>query len=554
VKTMRLQIVSSSAILGLFCSLVLFYFSSPLSANAMPPSVDSPEDQVFQFMQSGSHTWTDGQSTNATAYLWIPVHCQKLHGLIVMGTNVPEQKLATDHEFRSMAERNSLGIVWTSPTVMYFRSKNENEDVVQFLQELLNGLASNSGYPEVATVPWIPIGESGHLLFVDALVDAAPQRCIAGIWLKNPHLPPHDRNVPALVIFGTAQEWSQDKTDIRTHWRDVSFYEHALDERKAHPEWPLSLVIDGGSGHFDLSQRLISYVENYIDQITRMRLPQISSSLQTVFVQKTGFLANLPLPNHEQALIQSTDLSSLKERSLPWFPDRKSAEDALKIATINWMAKSQIPGFLSSNGQPVPFDFNGISSISPEMEADGISFSLRSQALDKIPSNFVGAGESLANSNQTPEIEWLSGAVRPLGNDRFQISLDRSFPQQAIYLDARLRGTDEIRASVQPLAIKLQHNREGMAQIIEFALLKDILYTQHEVQLVAHSDSGLPVSFYVVAGPAYVEDHRLILTSIPPNTRFPVSVTVAAWQWGRNIEPKVKEAAIVKQSFLISKQ
>ena len=54
-----------------------------------------------------------------------------------------------------------------------------------FCKELLDGLAKTSGYDEVATVPWLPIGESFHLLMVDALVEAAPQRCIAGIWLKN---------------------------------------------------------------------------------------------------------------------------------------------------------------------------------------------------------------------------------------------------------------------------------------------------------------------------------------------------------------------------------
>ncbi len=57
--------------------------------------------------------------------------------------------------------------------------------------------------------------------------------------------------------------------------------------------------------------------------------------------------------------------------------------------------------------------------------------------------------------------------------------------------------------------------------------------------------------FYVIAGPAIIDGDKLVLTKIPPRTKYPVEVTVAAWQWGRSIEPKVKTAEIVKQTFRI---
>ena len=71
------------------------------------------------------------------------------------------------------------------------------------------------------------------------------------------------------------------------------------------------------------------------------------------------------------------------------------------------------------------------------------------------------------------------------------------------------------------------------------------------VPLKASSDSGLPVGFFVETGPAIVKDGNLILTKIPPGAKFPITVTVAAWQFGRYAEPKVKRADIVKQSFQI---
>ena len=33
---------------------------------------------------------------------------------------------------------------------------------------------------------------------------------------------------------------------------------------------------------------------------------------------------------------------------------------------------------------------------------------------------------------------------------------------------------------------------------------------------------------------------KLTFTPIPPRAKFPVKVTVVAWQWGRSIEPKLK--------------
>ena len=180
----------------------------------------SQENQVFQFMQSGTCTaWADSSKTSATIYLWIPENCKQLRGLLIMCSNVPEHFLVGDSAIRRACTNNDLGIIWSTPSFMNFRksiSKDnkqlnmalEYKTSNEFLQQLLNGLAETSGYPEVATVPWLPMGESGHLLMVDALMEYNPDRCIAGIFIKNNHLPPHNRKTPTLTAFGSAQELS----------------------------------------------------------------------------------------------------------------------------------------------------------------------------------------------------------------------------------------------------------------------------------------------------------------------------------------------------------
>jgi hypothetical protein len=90
-----------------------------------------------------------------------------------------------------------------------------------------------------------------------------------------------------------------------------------------------------------------------------------------------------------------------------------------------------------------------------------------------------------------------------------------------------------------------------MPQKITFEKIPDVQAGTASVPLVATTDAGMPVKFYVVAGPAIVEGDKLVFTKIPLRTQFPLTVTVAAWQWGRGVEPKVQTAEIVKQTFEI---
>ncbi len=525
----------------------------------------SPVNQVFQFMQSGTCTaWADSSKTNATLYLWIPENCKKLRGLVIMCSNVPEHMLVGHAAIRKACEANDLGIIWSTPSFMNIRKSTrdgktlnmalEYKTTVDFLQKMLNGLAENSGYTEVATVPWLPMGESGHLLMVDALVEQSPERCIAGIFIKNNHLPPKNREVPTLVAFGTAQEWGQDKIDIRIRWNDVkSAYEGILTQRKQNPNWPLSYIIDGSSGHFDCSEKLALYFANYIDLIAKARLSDDGSpKLKSLNLNK-GFLADMPVTGHENHPVVAYPQASPDALVWPWFLDKKSAEEAQSYARINWKASTQIPAFVNDSAKIAPFIFNGISKLTPsDLGDDGITFTVKPTLLDRIPANFsVGAGEKLAKTNEAPVLEWVCGQFKPIGNNNFRISLDRMYPNTTSYLGVRQQGNDSIRSIFQPCGLTLPKNNSGKPQKISFEKIQDVVVGTKSIQFIATSDSGLPVEFYVVSGPAIIENKRLNFTKIPSNAKFPVAVTVAAWQWGRSMEPKIKMAEIVKQTFFL---
>ena len=265
-----------------------------------------------------------------------------------------------------------------------------------------------------------------------------------------------------------------------------------------------------------------------------------------------GFLADLPVPTYEHKSIKPFSITDTTILPAPWYFDKASAAEAQSIATINWKAATQLPGFLTDSGAIAPFVFNGISKLTPSVfSEDGLTFTVKGIMLDKLPENFVGTGEKLPKANFSPVVEWVSGQFKPLGNNKFKILLDRSWPNLTSYIGVRQKGTDTLRAIFQPCGLSLTKNTAGKAQKISFNKIEDVTLGTKSIKLEATSDAGLPVNYYVVAGPAVVEDNKVVFTKIPPKSKFPIIVTVAAWQWGRSIEPKIKMAEIVKQSFSI---
>jgi hypothetical protein len=94
-------------------------------------------------------------------------------------------------------------------------------------------------------------------------------------------------------------------------------------------------------------------------------------------------------------------------------------------------------------------------------------------------------------------------------------------------------------------------NTDGAEQRISFPKIADQKAGAKLVKLAATTDARLPVHYFVREGPAEVDGATLRLTAIPPRAKFPVKVTVVAWQWGRAAGPKVKTAERVEQTFQI---
>lgn len=537
----------------------LLLSAGPLTAAA---PLRSPENQVFQWAHTAtSAPWPDGSTRTATLYLWVPETCTRVRGLVILATNVPEHLLAGHAAIRRACRENDLALVWAVPTFWRFGKvapvpggtpvavkslPGSDARQVAFLEQLLQGLADRSGYAEIARAPWLPVGESGHLLMVCALVDERPERCLAAICVKNPH-PPRNRTVPMLWTLGTGQEWGQAKVDLRTHWLDTGDYAGWMTDR-ARDDWPLSLVVEPGTGHFYCSDAMADYFGGYIAAAARARLPETEGAPLRPVQLDAGVLAPLPLPGVAATPVRAHPAVPPAERAHPWFFDAGLAREAQRLTAADWQAAPQCVGFVAGRGVTLdPFSLNSVSRATIEGDGD---FELRGVLLDRIPAGFVGAGEPLARAGGEPVVEWICGPVAPRPEGGFRIALDRTWKTgAACYLIARHEGDARTRRSVQPLHVTLVENQAGAENLITFAPPADQPAGTRSIPLQARASSGLPVEFFVVSGPAIVRDGQLEFTPLPPRARWPVEIVVAAWQWGRATAPRVRTAPLVHRTL-----
>ncbi len=158
-------------------------------------------------------------------------------------------------------------------------------------------------------------------------------------------------------------------------------------------------------------------------------------------------------------------------------------------------------------------------------------------------------------------VERIAGPLVATGAGVFEVAFDRAAeagsaaPHQDLWLMA-LHGGDAAHASaVQQALVRIPtRRREGAPQTIVFPEIADQPATTPRLRLGATSDSGLPVRYYVRQGPARWESDTLVFTPLPPRARYPVEITVVAWQYGRAGSPTgaaVQTAEPVERVFFL---
>ncbi len=527
----------------LFC-LVAFTF---LILVAAPPAWTA----VYQYSAG-----IDGRR----AYLWIPPQCSAVRGTIISFSNLLERDWLEDPEIRGVAASECLGTVWIGPGKSVLTA-DMKPGASEMLEKLMHELANESGYREIGWAPFISMGHSANGQLSWNIPNWSPERTIAAIPIKTVPLPQSLRfsGVPVCYVVGETTEWPQFR-DGRPGDRDFFWpvvRDSAIALRTASEDNLIGVVTDPGGGHFDWSERQARFVALYIRNACRYRLPQTATAGGPVKLR--------PLRADAGWL---TDTGGMDEDRFPpapyreykgdpkkayWFFDEETARAAISFCGDRRKREKQMLTFVQ-DGDLLPVAKQGFAPLRFQPQVDGRTFRVEGAFLPEVPPELIGAGAKLGHASGPIRFRVITGPAAQTGPDTFRVRFDRAGMGGALWLQEEHPGDDRYRHAVQPGQMMIPAKlTQGRAQKIEFPPIGNRKRGTRTVALAATTDSGLPVEYYVVAGPAELEGSTLRLTEIPVKSKYPVKVTLVAYQWGRTIAPLYQSAEPVERSFWIEK-
>ena len=500
------------------------------------------------------------------AFLWIPPNCNQVRGVVVGQHNLEEEQIFEHPTFRKTLAKLDFAVVWVSPPLdLSFRFDMGSGDG---FNEMLKALAAESGYAELATAPVVPIGHSAAGSYPWNFAAWAPERTLAVMSVSGQWPYWVDKNTP---------DWAGRTADGVPGLVAVGEYEGAenragigLLERTVHPKTALSMLAEPGDGHFDASNEKVEYLAFYLEKAVQYRLPSRPTigtgpiKLKPIDPTTQGWLADRwHADKGPDAPAAPVAKYKGDPKSAFWFFDEEHARVTEKFEARYRGLKPQLTAFVQ-DGKVVEINPKLHERVILHFQPlqDGISFKLTGTFLDVAPEGTsvpVGTPVGHASGGGPVVISRTCGPVIQTGPDTWSIrftrmGMDNLKRSNGIVFHASHPGDREYRRTVQQAALRFPvKNTVGADQKITFPKIPDQRAGASLIKLNAQSDSGETVYYYVREGPAELQGNTLKLTSIPPRAKFPVKITVVAWQWGRSIDPKLKTAEPVEQTFSIFK-
>lgn len=464
------------------------------------------------------------------AFLWIPEKAVRVHGIVVGMHNMQEEGILEHPRFREALAELGLAEVWITPGLdPLFDPKTR---AYEQLSAALSALAEVSGYSEIATVPLVPLGHSAYASYPWNFGAWHPERTLAMLSIHGdapmthltgcgrPNLDWKDRDIagiPGLMVMGEYEWWEERLTP-------------ALRYRALHEEAAVSFLADAGRGHFDHSEALISYLALFLKKAVAQRCNP-DGSLRKIQVRQ-GHLKERWYP--QAPSVEAAPYSEYKgnKEEAFWYFDAEMAEETERYYARE---RAKIPRKirLAVNGKPVGDDFK----VHLGQTGDTVV----------VKAFFEEGGAAVA-------VERICGPVEKWNDTTFVVAfyrmgLENKKRTNDIWLVAQQDADSVHKSAVQQLNLKFTYPiRTGQVQNIQFPRISNVRRGTQYLHLRAKTDSGLSVRYYVKEGPAKFESGRLYLTEIPPRSRFPIRVTVVAWQYGDAV---YRTAEAVERSFFI---
>ena len=518
------------------------------------------QGSIYQWSVPVSGLISNETKEQPKAFLWIPENCKQVRAVVLGQHNMTEETIFEHPKFRKDMAKLGIAIVWVTPGFSMNFDFNNGADKI--FETIMNDLASTSGYSELQFAPIIPIGHSAYATYpwnfaasnpartlaILSIHGDAPQTNLTGYGGKN--IDWNTKNIdgiPGLMVEGEYEWWE-------------ARVQPALDFKQRFPNAAISFLCDAGHGHFDISDELINYLNLFIKKAVEYRLPKKTSLNKAVILNpidpKKGWLKERWKKDVKptQKEVFHNEYQGNKQEAF-WYFDKEIAIATEKFYANARGKKEQYLGF-TQNGKLLPFNPKShariIGNFTPE--ADGLSFRLKTVFTDTLRSKIISE-----HAKGKPTITRICGPVEKINDTTFTVrfyrmGLNNEKRTGDIWLMASHPGDKNYKSTVQQFNMRIPlRNTEGKKQHITFEAIQNVKKGTNSISLQAISDSGLPVYYYVQEGPAEIKNGKLVLTKIPKQSKFPLKITLVAWQYGQSIEPKIQSAEPVVQSFYLLK-
>jgi len=524
-------------------------------------TASSSNAQVWQWSVDVDSIISKETQKNPKAYLWIPPDCKQVRGVVLAQNNMIEQGILENEGFRKSMSEIGFAQVWVDPAfdqVFYF-DKGIGEKFNAFIKKL----GRVSGYTELEFAAVVPIGHSAAASFPWNFGAWSPDRTVAMISVHG--------DAPLTKLTGSGQpnpDWETRQIDGVPGLMVMGEYEWWDDRlapaqlfRQLHPHAAISLLADAGRGHFDFSEPLVRYLALFIKKAASVRLPKdvpLDRYPMLNFVDvKKGWLAERwykdRFPSHPSAPYRSYQGN---QKEAFWYFDKEIAALTEDYYAKARQKKQQYIGYMQ-NGELLSYNPRSHARIQARFIPlnDGISFHISAVYSDSLRSKI-----SDAHAKTKIDITKITGPVEKVNDSTFTIRFNRSGfdnPKRSndIWLMAASEGDDTFKSSVQQFNMRFPlKNALGLSQAIDFPGPQDVSENSLPVTLAAKSGRNLPVHYYVQQGPAVIQGDKLFLTKVPPRSKFPVKITVVAWQYGTSNQPQIQSAAPVSRTFYVQKK
>ena len=495
------------------------------------------------------------------AFLWVPESCKQIRAVLVGNHNMLEEGILEHSGFRKRMAALGIAEIWVTPGLNQVWEPNKVNGQAAF-NLMMDSLAVVSGYTELKYAPVIPMGHSAMATFPWNFAAQNNERTLAILSIHG--------DAPSTNLTGYGRpnlDWSNLKIDGipglmvegEYEWWEARV-EPGLKYKQYHPASCVSFLCDAGRGHFDFSEQLVDYLGLFIEKAVKYRLPSKFEPgkpvrLTPVNPQK-GWLADRW---HKDSLATAnaapySRYKGSKENAF-WYFDKEITKKTEAIYQQQRAKQKQYLGY-SNNGELLSYNsknFNGYQ-INFKPDTDGVTFHLLPVFTDSLHSKIVNK-----HTRTKPVIKRICGPVEKLNDSTFAVrfyrmGLNNTKRTADICLMASNDGDITYKSCVQQSLMHIPYPiKDGVTQQIIFDSIDNINQRIKFVDLHATSTSGMSVYFYVREGPAEIINGKLVLTGIPPRAKFPVKITVVAWQYGRSIEPKIQTAVPVERSFYVVK-